>query len=372
HFERRGFMRVGSDRYVRLKDVHGDGGVFKSGFRVQASLSAGHPAVFVDPRSRVMEPIGLQDVLEAEEMRGDSDLRVRVLPSWTSGILQRRSGRKAIDAEFTLGRRAVKAPEYWRIKNGIGFVKPDEEMVEVYLGRGERTFDYPISCVFREFERGTPLPEDLKKDPAVRVRESSAFVRDHLNGASFLGQRLEFSGPLSTEDLGYSVSRFARQNTFRVEVGGQAVVPVSDLHGALKRHGPFAGPIQGRYVVFHAGLEPQGRDAFGKIASAYGGLGFGTLRPYEAVGAGGFIDVGGTHAPDFVSAITGARADLDKASERLLAFLVLPGRHASDVYYKGRDALFEQLFGTTPLPVQGVEDASLFKIADGGQQAYPS
>src|SRR5439155_19403124 len=64
--------------------------------------------------------------------------------------------------------------------------------------------------------------------------------------------------------------------------------------------------------------------------------------------------------------------DLDKASERLLAFLVLPGRHASDVYYKGRDALFEQLFGTTPLPVQGVEDASLFKIADGGQQAYPS
>src|SRR5207237_4179834 len=79
HFERRGFMRVGSDRYVRLKDIHGDGGVFKSGFRVQASLSAGHPAVFVDPRSRVMEPIGLQDVLEAEEMRGDSDLRLRLL-----------------------------------------------------------------------------------------------------------------------------------------------------------------------------------------------------------------------------------------------------------------------------------------------------
>ena len=91
---------------------------------------------------------------------------------------------------MTHHRRAVKAPEYWRIKNGIGFVKPDEEMVEVYLGRGERTFDYPISCVFREFERGKPLPEDLKKDPAVRVRESSAFVRDHLNGASFLGQAL--------------------------------------------------------------------------------------------------------------------------------------------------------------------------------------
>lgn len=372
HLEQRGFMKVGSDRYVHLRDVHGVKGVFKSGLRVQAVLSDGRPAVHVDPRSRVMEPITLEDAREAEKMAGGSNFHVRVLPNWTGGVLQGRAGRKAGDSEFPLGQRKVTAPEYWRIKNRVDFVKPDEEMVEVFLGSAERTFDYPISCVFREFERGTPLPEDLKKDPATRAHESSDFVRGHLQDVAFVGRTLNFVGPLSTDDLGYEMSRFARQDAFRVVVGGGAVVPVTDLHGALRRHGPFAGPIGGKYVVFHAGLDPRTRGAFGTVAAAYESLGFGKLAPYEAVGDGGFIDVGGAHAADFVSAITGARAALDKAQEKLLAFLVLPNRYASDVYYKGRHTLFEQLFGLAPLPVQGVGEDTLGKIAAGGREAYPS
>jgi hypothetical protein len=372
HLEKRGLTRVGSDRYVALKDVRDARGIIKSGFRVQTVLSSGRPAVYVDPRSRVIEPITLQDVLDADGMGGESDLHVRVLPNWTSGILQGHTGRRAGETEFPLGSRRLKTPEYWRIKYGVGFVRADEEMVQVYLGRGERTFDYPISCVFREFERGTSLPEDLKKDPATRVRESSAFVRVHLDGVGFLGRRFRFAGPVSTDELGFAVSRLPRQEAFRVEVGGGAIVPVADLHRALKRHGPFAGPISGRYVVFHASLDSRRRGAFAMIASAYQALGFGNLEPYGSVGDGGFVDVGGAQAADFVSAITGARAELHRANDRLLAFLVLPGRYASEVYYKGRDALFEQLFGTTPLPVQGVGDDTLSRIAGGGQQAYPS
>lgn len=372
HLERRGFMKVGSDRYVQLRDVHGADGIFKPGFRLQAVLSEGRPGVYVDPRSRVMEPVTIEEALAAEKKAGESDVRVRVLPNWTGGILQGRAGRKAGDAEFPIGQRRVKAPEYWRIKNRIDFVRPDTEMVEIYLGAAERTFDYPISCVFREFERGTSLPEDLKKDPTARARESSDFVRQHLNGVGFVGRTFNFTGPLSTDDLGYSVSRFPRQDAFRVEVGRGAVVPVADLHGALKRYGPFAGPISGRYVVFHAGLDTRMQGAFDKIASAYSGLNFGKLGPYESAGDSGFIDVGGAHAADFVSAITGARAQLDKARDRLLAFLVLPGRHASEIYYKGRHTLFEQLFGLAALPAQGVEEDTLLKIASNGQQAYPS
>ncbi len=371
HLGQNGFMKIGYDRYVSLRDIHESKDVFKRGFRVQAVLLDGRPAVFVDSRSRVMEPLVPSDIERSERDGDESEVKVRVLPRWAAGILHGRAGRKAGDVEFPLGNKMVPTRDYWRIKNNVPFVADNDEMVSVYLSSAEKAFDYPVSCVFREFRRGMPLPSHLKKEPALRVQEAKSFIEGSLSSIEFLRTNLRLDGPSSTEEFGYEIHEFPTQESFSVRVGGGRSSSIKGLLGGLKANGPWAGQRTGRYVVVHAGVANDAKIAFPQIEKAYADLGFGTLSPLEAAGENGLVDVGGRQAVQFTTAITQLRETLEQHGKGLLAFIVLPSQGASDVYYKARDKFFEHLFGMAPVPVQSIYDSSLRKIAKGDRQAFP-
>ncbi len=205
-----------------------------------------------------MIPLDTSSIEQSESMGDESEVRVRVFPRWTPGILVGKVGKKADEMSFNFGDATLKSTEYWRRKHGINFVKSDDEMLKVHIPLFGQTLPYPWSCIFQEFKKKSPLPEDLKKVPQERVDSSSRFVKDYLNQISFLGLGHEFEGPLSPISLGYTEYSYPPQSTFQVLVGSGISVPVNGVHTALRRYGPYSGKSNGKFIVVHSGNEGPG------------------------------------------------------------------------------------------------------------------
>ena len=366
---RHGFLKTG-DRYILEKAIRDKENIFKDAFRIQALLINGYPALFVDPSTRIMIPLSKEDIDKADALGEESNIKVRTLPNWSGGILLGRSGKRAKDREFKIGKRMYKTPEYWKIKNDIHFVKPDEEMLEVYLSQSESTWEYPSSCVFKEYRRGMRLPNYLKKKPDVRVKLAYDFLLNYMRGLEFLNQRISLIGPIDINRIGYKSHRFPSEHELKVIVGGDHSTSIRGLHQALKMYGPYAGKINGRYIVIHPGDKEKVSEAFRSIELAYSGLNLGELKPLDSIGEKGFIYTGGGYVSDYTSAITEMRSELESMKENVIVSVVLPDAHASEVYYRSRDSLFERIFGTEPLPTQAISQEVINDILSG-DRSYP-
>ncbi|RLI79775.1 hypothetical protein DRP05_02760 [Archaeoglobales archaeon] len=370
HLTKKGLIKIG-DRYILKKDMLSDSN-YKSALRIQAVILNGYPSMYIDPRTRVMISLSNEIISKADELDGESEIRVRVLPNWTGGILMGKSGFKAGEKEFPYGSKMYSGDKYWRVRYSIDFITAEDEMLDVYIPSYERTFSYPRKCVFLEFRRGMTLPDNLKKDPDLRVKESLGFIK-RIQPIQFINRRLEFVGPITVSDMGFKEYNYPSGSNFYVIVGGHNRVAISRVHSALRKHGPFAGAIGGRYIVFYPDEINRKlvEDAFNKVENTYSGLKLGELKPYTGVGDRGFIETG-TKVTDYTSAIMEARPKLNSFKDRLITVVVLPSNYASEVYYKSRSKLFDRIFGFNPLRVQSVMAETINEMAESGNTAYPA
>src|SRR6266699_591114 len=367
---KRGFSKAG-DKYTLEADIVGDPSHFKKSFRVQASIIQGHPAVWDDPRTRIMIPLDTSSIEQSESMGDESEVRVRVLPRWTPGILVGKVGKKADEMSFNFGDTTLKSTEYWSRKHGINFVRSDDEMLNVHIPLFGQTLPYPRSCIFQEFRKKSSLPEDLKKAPRERVDSSARFVKDYLNQISFLGLGHEFEGPLSPMTLGYAEYAFSPQSAFQVLVVTGISVPVNSVRSALRRYGPYSGKLNGKFIVVHSGNREQVVDAVEALRKSYASLGLGQLELVSDIANGGLIDSGGKTTTDYTSAIVKLRTQLLKNPRKLLALVVLPDVYSADIYYAARGKFFERIFGTEPFHSQAIAYDTLKKMTAEGLSAYP-
>jgi hypothetical protein len=355
-------MKTG-DRYVMKQDLLDGSTPYKKSYRVQSAIENENLVVWIDARTRIVHPLTDDLIEDADQMGDESEVRVRVLPNWTEGVLVGKAGKKARDLEVAHEGRMLGIPEYWRFKHGIDFVDPDDDLLDVHVPSFGRTLQYPRSCVFSEYKRGIKLPESLKKEPDERVQLAKDFVRDYLRDVQFLGQKVIFEGPLAPRDLAFEEHQF--QPAPAVVVGSNQETPVDQVHNALKIHGPYSGPLNGRVIVIHCGKKDRTRVGVEAIERAYSRLRLGTLQLAAEIGDGGYVDTTGEKAADFTSTIAALRSRLGEVKERILAFLVLPSAYSSEVYFKARDGLFERVFGTEPFPCQAFGFESVEKIVSG-------
>jgi len=367
---RKGFMKIG-DQYLLENDILDKCSKFKRSYRIQAVLPDGYPSLLIDPKNRIMMALEEVDIDLADSLGEESRIYVSVLPRWQRGILIGRSGKKAIEMEYRLGNRMLKTPEYWKIKHDIGFVKEREEMLEVHIPAFESTLNYPQSCVFKGFQRGMELPEELKKNPETRVEESSEFLKNHLKSISFLGLNLTLEGPTPINLLGYREYNFPLQSHLSLVVGDNVETNASSLHSALRQNGPYAGRLDGKYVVMHHSNENEVRQAFRSIERAYVALNLGRLEPLSGIGNNGLVDTQGDSVTDYTSTITEIRLKLGAEIGKVIVVPVLPTDFSSEVYYRSRDTLFERVFGFEPVPTQAISGETISDILEGGKGSYP-
>ncbi|MHA1289556.1 MAG: hypothetical protein ACTSPB_19390, partial [Candidatus Thorarchaeota archaeon] len=330
----------------------------------------GFPSIFVDPRTRIMIPLKEEEIRHADKAGEESKIYVRILPHWQRGILIGTTAKKAADMQFPVGKKMFPAHDYWKIKHNIDFVRPQEEMMDVYVSSYERTLQYPESCVFAEFQRRAILPDDLKKDPNARVRESLDFIRNHFDSVYFLGEKITFEGPMATTDLDYREYIFLPPNNFKVIVGNDMATTVHGLHGALRIKGPYSGELNGKYIVIHCGNADKISRALPFITKAYSRLNLGTLAPLHSIGKNGLVDAGGESVADYTSTIAELRATFSEKREKIIVLVVLPDVYSSEIYFKSRGQLFERIFGAEPIPAQAISYASLEKVADKHKSSY--
>jgi hypothetical protein len=355
-----GFQRVGR-KYVVESDLLDGSTDFKQAFEVQADVIGGTPSVALDPCTRVMESLTEEMLRESE---GGEEVTVRILPKWKEGELRGFSGKKAREVRFEHRGTEKQVPQYWEDRHDVGFVEDSDEMVDVYVPSFDRELSYPRSCVFGDFSRGRSLPDGLKKSPRQRVSEAVDAVQDHLESMTFARSKVSFTKAKSAEVLGQQVHNFRDESRFEVRLGDGVKRRVSGIHKGLKQAGPFAGAVDGEYVVVAPEDSRRLRNGFDELEDIYSSLNLGGLSRRTSVGSDGVIEVGSTHSSAFANRITEIRPELD-GSDSLIVFVVLPDQHQSEVYFQARGKLFERLFGDQPVSAQAVQRGNALGLTGG-------
>ena len=360
HLTESGFQQVGR-KYVKVDDILNSSSDFKEAFTIQAAFINGRASISIDPCTRIMESLSEDEIESADN--GDTRVDVQVLPKWKGGQLTGRTGSKAGEESFEYNGKTYSTPKYWEKKHGVDFVNADEELLDVYIPSYDLELPYPASCVFSSYSRGRSLPDDLKKDPMRRMQEAAKAVDDYFDSMSFAGRDADFSNLTTTSELGYEDVDFSSSRDFDVRLGDDRKVGVNDIHGSLKSHGPYAGPVSGEYVVITPQDGGETRKGFEELESIYETLNLGSITRCSQVGDDGVIEVGGRTSNAYANRITEVRAELENVDSDLLAFVVLPG-DSQDVYFQARGKLFERLFGSNPVPAQGIKYRNVVKLAN--------
>lgn len=358
-----GFQRVGR-KYVSESDLLDDSTDFKQAFEVQADVIEGIPSVALDPCTRIMESLTDGMIRDAEN---GEDVKVRILPKWKEGELQGFSGKKACEDSFEHRGTEKSVPQYWEGRHGVGFVEDADEMVDVYVPSFDKELSYPRSCVFGSFSRGRSLPDGLKKAPKQRVSESVDAVQEHLESMTFARSEIEFTRAKPAKMLGQQVHNFGNKNLFDVRLKDGEKRRVTGIHKGLKQNGPYAGEVDGDYVVVAPQDSQQLRDGFDKLESIYDELNLGSLNRKTSIGENGVIEIGSSHGSAFANRITELRPDLD-GSDNLIVLLVLPDQYQSEVYFQARGKLFERLFDNQPISAQAIQRRNAFGLT--GSNGY--
>jgi hypothetical protein len=360
HFAENGFLQVGR-KYVKINDLLDDSSDFKEAYLIQAEYINGKATISVDPCTRIMESLSKDEINMAD--MGDDRIDVQILPSWRSGKLTGYAGFKASEKSFEHNGRSYTTPKYWRKKHNIKFVDEDEDMLDVYVPSFDMELPYPKSCVFGSYTRGRSLPDSLKKDPKQRVSEAASAVESFFGSMKFGGNEADFSKLTTTSELNFTTTEFGSAYDFDVRLGDNYKTSVTDLHSALKRHGPYADTVDGKYVVITSKNGSEIRRGFNELESIYNQLNLGNIERCTAVGDNGIISVDSQNSNAYANRITEIRSQLDQINSNLIAFVVLPGQE-SDVYFQARGKLFERLFGSNPVPAQGIQYQNIVKLAN--------
>ena len=360
HLDENGFQQVGR-KYVREEDMLDSDSDFKEAYEIQAEIINGKPAISIDPCTRIMESLSAQEIRES----GNPDTRVdtQVLPKWKSGKLVGRAGFKASEKSFEYHGESLPTPEYWKKKHDIDFVDDDEEMLDIYIPDYDMELPYPASCVFGSFSRGRSLPDNLKKGPKKRVSEAAQAIDRYFDSMNFAGREANLSKLTTAQELGYDTPSFGSAYDFDVRLGGDQRTSVDGIHKILKQKGPYAGDVDGEYVVITPEDSREIRDGFEELASIYNQLNLGSIERCERVGDDGIIEVGSKNSNTYANRITEVRDELDAIDTDLIAFVVLPG-FDQDVYFQARGKLFERLFGNNPVPAQAIQYKNVVKLAN--------
>lgn len=361
HFSETGFQKVGS-KYVKVEDILDSESDFKEAYKIQAEIIDGSPAISIDPCTRIMEDLSEEEIQRAVE--GKEQVDVQILPKWKNGQLVGRADFTASEKSFEYHGKSRPTPEYWSKKHGIDFVEDDEEMLDVYVPAYDLELPYPASCVFGSYTQGRSLPDDLKKDPKQRVSEAAQAIEDYFNGMEFAGREADLSKLTTAKELGYRTTNFRSSHEFDVRLGNNQKTGITDIHGALKRQGPYAGPVSGEYIVVAPENTWEVRKGFEELADIYQQLNLGNLSRCNRVGDNGVIAVGSENSNAYANRITEIRDQLDRIDSDLIAFVVLPG-YNQDVYFQARGKLFERLFGSQPVPAQAIQQHNVSDLANG-------
>jgi len=360
HLSENGFQQVGR-KYVKVEDILDQSSDFKEAYLIQAEIIDGRPAISVDPCTRIMEGLGQDEIEKAG--KPDTRVDVQVLPRWKGGQLVGHAGFKASERTFEYHGESYPTPEYWERKHGIDFVGDDEEMLDVYIPAYDMELPYPASCVFGSFTRGRSLPDDLKKGPKQRVSKAATAIDQYFDSISFAGREADLSKLTTAQELGYETPSFGSSYDFDVRLGDDQATGINDIHGTLKRSGPYAGAVDGEYVVVTPEDGPEIRDGFEELADIYNQLNLGEISRCSEIGNDGIIEVGSKNSNTYANRITEVRDELDAVDSDLIAFVVLPDNN-QDVYFQARGKLFERLFGNNPVPAQAIQYKNVVKLAN--------
>src|SRR5439155_20186225 len=108
-------MKTG-DRYVMKQDLLDGSTPYKKSYRVQSAIENENLVVWIDARTRIVHPLTDDLIEDADQMGDESEVRVRVLPNWTEGVLVGKAGKKARDLDVAHEGRMLGIPEYWRFR----------------------------------------------------------------------------------------------------------------------------------------------------------------------------------------------------------------------------------------------------------------
>jgi hypothetical protein len=357
NLQQKGFMKSG-EKYFHRSELE-NSNPYKRSFSIQAAFMDNKPCVWIDPSTRIVEPLSDELIAKASSSGEQSNIGVRLLPFWSYGILEGKAGKKACEMQFPIGQKTLAGPQYWRAKHGIGFVKENEDMLSIIVPPSMRKNHYPRSCVFKEYSQGRQLPPALKKSPSMRISEAGDFVRANLNGLSFLGQRVIFDGPVSPGGVGFKEVYFGSEPGLLV--GGGHISSSRAVHQSLRLHGPYSGKLDGKYFIIHCGHEDEVLSAAKEIEKTYSSLNLGKIEPLNGVDNSGLIDSQGDSVTDYTSAIAALRMK-PNLNTRAIGIIVLPDQYSSDVYFRSRGQLFERIYGTPPFPAQAIRLDSIKSI----------
>lgn len=365
HLQHKGYMRTGL-KYFHQSSL-AERSEFKDAMRVQADVIKSHPILWLDPTTRIVRTLSDSEIQTAVSLGKESHIEVRLLPNWAHGFLVGRSVKKAGEEFYEDAGRKLTLPEYWKAKHGIDFVSNNDEILEVLLPRIGK-LSYPRSCVFRDFEYGSVLPSNLKKAPDVRVRANRDFLEKVVNGISFLGREIRFTGPTEPEKAGFSTKSLEQEKGLLLS-GGQAT-SFARLSGDLVRYGPYSKPLNSKYFVVHPDKRNEVLRALPEIEATYLSLRLGKLELVKNIGEDGLLDAKGSTVTDYTSAIAQLRLGLESET-KALGLVVLPDTNVYDVYFRSRQHLFESLYDTPSFPVQSVKLSSIRAINMRDKRSRP-
>jgi len=366
HLSSHGYLKIGP-QYVPESEIVNNKKEYKDSFKIEGEIIDNYPVVWIDYKTKIMIPLSVEDIKKAAILGDQSDVAVRVLPHWNYGIIVGKTGKLAQDETFPHNNRNLVTADYWKYRHGIEFVKNVDEMVSVLIPDFQRTLPYPTSCVFKEY-RVSSLPSSLKKFPQERVRLTTDFVQQKMSNITFLGKKIEFEGPMDAGSFGYKHSSFPGSSQMKIRVGNGQSTSCYSIHDSLKINGPYAGQVNGRYIVIHHGNKEKIAVALRYMESVYNKLHFGTIKIAEEVGDRGFIDAGGSNTVDFTSAVTKIRSKIS-SNEKFFVFLIIPSVYSADIYYKTRSYLFQRVFGEA-FPCQAMGYETIEKIVNEDKGKY--
>lgn len=365
HLQQNGYMRTGTKYFHESSLAEKD--ELKDAFRVQADVIKNRPILWLDPSTRIIRTLTDSEIETAIRLGQDSEIRVRLLPRWTQGVLVGRSVKKAGETFYEDAGRKLALPEYWKSKYGIDFVKKDDEILEVMLPQIGK-LNYPRSCVFRDYDYGRFLPAKLRKSPQLRVTTTKSFLGKYVDGIKFLGRFLKFSGPTGPERAGFSAKSLEQEKSLILSNGHATTF--SNLSSDLSRFGPYSQSLNGKYFVVHPDKKREVVQALQEIERTYSSLKLGKLDLVNEVGENGLLNSHGSSVTDYTSAIAQLRMGLDSET-KALGVVVLPDLNVSDVYFRSRQQLFESLYDTPSFPVQSIKLSSIRAINMKDRRSRP-
>ncbi len=360
------FLTSGAS-YVPPEQVSSTNPVKKS-FRISTEVIGGKPSLWIDPGSKVMNPL---PVVEARTATPERSVTVRVLPDWHKAFLVGTYPEEVKDY------KELDLVEHWRFR-GVD-IQGSEAVYRVKFTEESSSYAYPQSCVFKEYEPGKKDQRLPKLPPSLRIQLAQDLLR-RLGFPMFLGQTVSFdSVPLEARNYLASSSQFESGNDFIVtlkKLGKPMAVPVLGIKDALLGGAePYTGKISGKYhVVAPVSVTDQIGPALRQIEQDYRNLNMGTISP-----AAPPIFIQGRFQSEYMEAFGRTIQDILRETvsgrhQPTIVFVVLTNMGwKNNLFFEAKNTFFNPsavLDEFPPIQIQCLEEATIAKLPGNAPISY--